>query len=555
MNGGNACEAPLQELQECDLTVDCELSGWTEWDGCDKTCEGGQQQRHRQVVKNPHLGGNACPTDLMETRGCNQEPCNKVDCAVSDWGAWGPCSATCGSGQRGRSRRIVQQPHNGGTGCGLDLSQLEICSMAPCEYVDCLWSDWADWSDCSSPCEGGQRTRTRHIDRQPGKGGKPCVPLSKEEVGICNTQKCHEEACIDGAWGEWAEWEKCSASCNGGVTWRTREVETEANHCGTPVTGPSRVYAACNSEISCIESVDCVFGDWGAWSGCTSSCDGVKRRSRAIAVHGRGKGEFCLGPLKETGPCNPSPGEPKPQACLGGPVINCQMGEWSEWGRCSASCSGGSQARDREVLKHPANGGIHCEEVLREVRGCNRAPCSRGCEPQDCRWDDWGEWSACDKCGGQRKRFRHISMEAQCGGNACEALASEETTNCTRQCHEPAYCMWGDWEGWSACSASCGSGEKTRTRHLTIAPEQPMRFLQDFDLSELDEALLEDKVHVLRMENTGLRTRRLQEVTVAFIGGGVTLVAGLALLRVFARVKQSSWTDQRFARVPFEGQD
>jgi len=547
-NGGAACEVGMHEIEECSQAVDCKLSDWSDWDSCDKTCAGGQQQRQRQVVQNPLAGGRACPASLMETRGCNEEPCNKVDCAVSDWGRWGECTATCGPGQRQRSRRILQEPQDGGLGCGLELSQLEACSNGPCEYVDCLWDHWSAWSDCSSPCDGGQRTRTRSIVKPSERGGKPCVPLSKEEVGACNTQKCSDETCVNGQWGDWGDWEKCSSSCEGGLTWRSRQVDVEANHCGQPANGEARVYASCNDDVPCIESVDCSFGDWGVWSACSLACGGIRRRSREIAVHGRGEGRFCLGPLKQTAPCNPGPGQEAPQACKGAPPVDCQIAEWSEWGVCSATCGGGSQVRSRELLVEPKNGGLQCADVLNEVRGCEQASCSRGCEPQDCTWDDWGEWSACDKCGGQMKRFRHVLREANCGGSACVALASEETANCTRQCHVPVYCMWGDWKEWSACSATCGHAEKSRTRHLTATSEPPLDLLEEYDgAHDVDEALLQDRVAALQRHTQNLRTRRLQRLSVAFAGGGVGLVAGLAALRALSRRG-----GVRFVRLPHE---
>jgi len=531
-NGGVACEASLHEIQECSQASDCKLSDWSEWDTCDKTCAGGQQGRQRQVVQNPRLGGKACEPSLMETRGCNEEPCNKVDCLVSEWGAWSPCSASCGPGQRSRDRKVLQEPQDGGLGCGLELSQLEACSSQTCEYVDCLWSDWNDWSACSCECDGGQRTRTRSVSRFPEKGGKPCVPLSKEEVAACNTEKCGEQSCVDGAWGEWGEWERCSKSCDGGLTWRTREVAVEANHCGKPALGDARVYASCNEDKPCEESVDCEFAEWGEWSACTSECDGVRRRSREVAVEGRGKGKFCIGAMKETAPCNPLPGMPTPQACQGALPQDCLLSQWAQWEACSASCGGGSQVRHRQVLSEPKSGGASCEEVLSEIQGCARGPCSAECQPQDCAWGEWAEWSACDKCGGQMRRFRHIVKEANCGGATCDALASEETANCTRQCHAPAYCMWGDWKEWSACSASCGSAEKSRTRHLQVTPGPAGELLEDFDLSAgVDEGLLQDKVEGLQKQALGMRTRRLQELFAAFAAGGLTLVVGFAAVR------------------------
>ena len=33
--------------------------------------------------------------------------------------------------------------------------------------------------------------------------------------------------------------------------------------------------------------------------------------------------------------------------------------------------------------------------------------------PTDCMWGQWEMWGACDKCGGQRKRFRRVLWQEQ----------------------------------------------------------------------------------------------------------------------------------------------
>merc|ERR1711865_1172872 len=77
-----------------------------------------------------------------------------------------------------------------------------------------------------------------------------------------------------------------------------------------------------------------------------------------------------------------------------------------------------------------------------------------------------GEWGACDKCGGQRKRTRQIFKMAEDGGNPCTPGASEETEKCKRQCHAPVFCAWSAWEEDGGCSVTCGTGTVKRVRYL-----------------------------------------------------------------------------------------
>jgi len=523
----------------CVVVVDCKVSEWTAWDACDKKCGGGQKQRHREIVQPPN-GGIPCPPDLVMTQGCNSEPCGRTDCKTSDWTAWSTCPITCGTGQQERTRVILEASQAGGEGCEEALTELRPCKTAegkeppPCSVTDCLWEEWSDWSSCSCDCDGGQRVRDRHIKRIAQKGGKPCEPHAKEEIAPCNTQKCSKKACRDAKWDDWEEWTPCSKTCEGGLTNRVRTLAVKANSCGKPAAGVSRMYASCNQGKSCQPSVDCEFGEWGEWSACTADCNGVKRRSRIISVVGKGQGKFCVGTLKQTGKCNPSVGQDVPAKCQKKPPAPCELTAWQEWGICSATCDGGQQSRARSIQGDPAVSGPDCLGALSETRGCSTKPCPVLCTPVDCQWGHWSQWSACDKCGGEKKRTRHVQVLPTCLGKPCAAEAAEEATNCTRKCHEPTYCAFGDWKDWGLCSTSCGHGIRSRIKNLELrsAPEA-IRVLTAG--SNEKDAVFSQKFDQLEQMADTLQTRRLQEMVVAFACGLMSLVVGLFLVRIVRR--------------------
>ncbi|CAE8682351.1 unnamed protein product, partial [Polarella glacialis] len=304
---GTPCKGALHEVVPCDIAVDCVLSPWTSWDQCDKSCDGGQMQRQRQVVLNPRNNGLPCPSHLVETIGCNREPCSDkdVNCKITEWAMWSTCSSTCGPGFQERKRAINKRLSHCGQGCVGNMTMVQPCFVEECgDCENCVWGLWKEWSDCDRHCGGGQRHRLRNITQWPTPGCSPCEPKDKVWVEPCNVEVCSdEELCVDGLWGNWGDWETCSMSCEGGNHWRTRNILRAATSCGNQPTGDSKEAGECNQGVPCKASQDCMWSEWVAWSDCSSSCHGIKQRTRTIETHGFGDGKYCEGPTEETFPC------------------------------------------------------------------------------------------------------------------------------------------------------------------------------------------------------------------------------------------------------------
>lgn len=465
---GKGCAGAKVETQSCEPNclkepVNCELTDWSYWTDCTKTCDGGEQERKRKIAQSMKHRGAVCKDAVLkEIRGCGAEACNApTDCVVGAWSSYSECSTTCGGGQMKRTRKATA-PTWGGKECPADLVLEEIspCNEGSCgESVDCQWGEWSSFSACSSSCGGGQQFRDRNVAVAPRKNGQLCDAKAKTEIVACNEFAC-DESCVNAEWGSWNYWSECSASCGAGYMKRTREIATAANDCGAPAEGDYEEFMPCNEQECTSNAVDCEFSAWGDWSDCSASCNGIQDHTRRIAKYAHHGGKGCDGKLKEVLPCNVIEG------CGVADPVDCELSSWSYWSSCSSPCGTGAKTRKREVVTEPKNGGVPCKASLHEVEKCNEQSCLH---PVDCAWGKWQDWGACSKdCGtGEQTRFRHIETVAKEGGAACDAHSGSEVRTCNEMtCGTPTFCLWGQWGGWGSCSKSCGKGSQSRKRYL-----------------------------------------------------------------------------------------
>ena len=68
------------------------------------------------------------------------------------------------------------------------LIQRDDGSKACPQLVHCRVSEWSEWSNCSASCDQGMSNRTRTIIRHPKHGGNACPVLV--ETKTCHTRKC-----------------------------------------------------------------------------------------------------------------------------------------------------------------------------------------------------------------------------------------------------------------------------------------------------------------------------------------------------------------------------
>lgn len=165
---------------------------------------------------------------------------------------------------------------------------------------------------------------------------------------------------------------------------------------------------------------DCLVGEWTDWGGCNKPCgNGMQFRWRNVLRPAEYDGLACPH-LSEQKPCNLG-------TCLTSepvyPAVDCVLSDWSAWDACSKTCGGGTQKRTKTILQPSENAGIPCPTLaeLKQERPCNPDACPPPPVPRDCVLSDWSEYSACSApCGGGKKtKTRTILQIAANGGLAC----------------------------------------------------------------------------------------------------------------------------------------
>ncbi|WKX88586.1 hypothetical protein Q1695_008326 [Nippostrongylus brasiliensis] len=168
-----------------------------------------------------------------------------------------------------------------------------------------------------------------------------------------------------GTWSEWSEWQSCV------TTYETRS-QTRYRTCSTAVC-PGGSYTEARPcptyeppppppPLPPISS-PVGWSEWGPWSECSASCGGGTY-TRTRTCNNQCSSCVCVGVALESRPCNTEP-------C-------CQMGQWSPWSECSATCEGsGVSVRTRQCTCIEGCNG----PVIEQTSCVKSTPCPQVYEP------------------------------------------------------------------------------------------------------------------------------------------------------------------------------
>ncbi|KAM4721899.1 LOW QUALITY PROTEIN: spondin-1 [Rhinophrynus dorsalis] len=216
---GSMCKAETSEVEKCMMpechTIPCMLSPWSEWSDCSVTCGKGTRMRQRMLKSPAELGD--CNEELKQVEKCMLPEC-PISCELTEWSQWSECNKSCGKGHMIRTRMITMEPQFGGALCP-ETVQRKRCKLRKCQkssgsekrrykearekrrsertkddaedeqYPVCKMKPWTAWTECTKYCGGGIQERFMTVKKR-FKSSQFTSCKDKKEIRACNVHPC-----------------------------------------------------------------------------------------------------------------------------------------------------------------------------------------------------------------------------------------------------------------------------------------------------------------------------------------------------------------------------
>ena len=154
---------------------------------------------------------------------------------------------------------------------------------------------------------------------------------------------------------------------------------------------------------------------------------------------------------------------------------------WGQWSTCSVSCGEGTKERARHCE------GDNCGDILYQDRkNCRRqSPCGKHYHHINHKRsfvaclvvlpNEWQAWSECSKTCGSGIITRTRSCDSFCGDIPLEQSGACNSQLCSKflqSCTAPSSTniSVSDWSSWSECNVTCGLGSRHRRRECHHHP-------------------------------------------------------------------------------------
>jgi len=176
-------------------------------------------------------------------------------------------------------------------------------------------------------------------------------------------------------------------------------------------------------------------------------------------------------------------------------IQDCQVSDWTA-GQCSKTCmkdlddAPGVQILTRTEVSAGSQYGMECPTLSRNITCNANVEC-----PVDCKMGEWTGWAKCSRrCGGgEQYRTRSALSRAKAGGSSCGPPVETKLCN-VGACQ--ADCTFGDWGAWGPCSKRCKWTSETKPGHTSrkrpVASEMTPGSCKDTDALEHEECNVEE---------------------------------------------------------------
>uniref|UniRef100_UPI0009B417C8 papilin n=1 Tax=Monopterus albus TaxID=43700 RepID=UPI0009B417C8 len=473
---------------------------WGAYGECSRSCGGGVTVKTRRCISHRTDGGHSCVGPEKSYRSCNIQDCpegsrdfREEQCSMFDgtdfqgkrykwlpyYGAENPCELNCmprGENFYYRHRSAVVD----GTPC--HPGRRDVCVAGVCKHLGC--DNMLESPQQEDPCLqcGGHGQSCYRIkdsfsvrDLPTGYNQMFIIPVGATTISIRETVATRNYLAIKNLRGEyylnghWIIEASRSTPISSTVLYYQRgavgEDVPETVTGRGPTTEPLVVELLSQEPNQGVEYEFYLPNERSTegyyWSfGSWSSCSkecGSGFQTRLV---------FCAID-NEAYPDYLCASLPRPQAnrtCNPQPCPQVRSWRTGEWNTCSVTCGGGSQVRSVQCISHDASGPRVVEDAI--CAAYTEAPPSvQTCNMHRCAEYHVTRWSACSATCGSGEQTREVTCVGLDGIRLEETFCSALLRPAAVQPCEMAACPPQiSWRvgAWGLCSQSCGSGSRER---------------------------------------------------------------------------------------------